>query len=722
MTSNLLGDGTHVLTATQTDAAGNLSGASAALALVIDTNPPAAPSAPALAAASDGGVVGDNITNVTTPTLTGTGTAGDTIDLLEANAGGGTTIVGITTVAADGTWSVSSSTLAAGTHSLIATDTDEAGNVSAASPALDLVIDTAAPAAPMTLALGAASDSGVMGDGITNVTTPTITGTGTAGDTVTLYDGNAVVGTGTVAGNGTWAITSSALPAGTDSLTATQTDIAGNLSAVSTPLTLQIDTVTPSAPSNLALASTSDSGVAGDDITNVTSPTLTGIGVAGDTVTLLDVGAGGATTTVGTGTVARNGTWSIATSTLAAGANNLTATQADIAGNVSVASGPLRVTIDTARPAAPTTLELAAISDSGVQGDDITNVATPTITGSGTAGDTVILSDTSASGVTTEVGTAKVAAGGTWSIVTARLAAGANNLTATQTDIAGNVSAASSPLALTIETATPGAPANLALASASDSGTHGDDITNVTTPTITGTGTAGDTVTLQAGGTALGTATVAADGTWSVTTTALAAGRYNLTATETDVAGNGSAASTPLGLTIETATPAAPSGLTISNMSIDGTAPAGDTVTISEDGQTLGATRAANDGSFAYMLTPAEATGLHDVSATATDVAGNSSAAASLIIGAYHWASPVSGVFSQSGEWLVNGAPTTGVPSASTDLAYFDTGSAGAYTVSGDGNAGEVRVDGDHVTYSGTLVLAGLQDSAAGGGSLVGGR
>jgi ELWxxDGT repeat protein len=44
----------------------------------------------------------------------------------------------------------------------------------------------------------------------------------------------------------------------------------------------------PAAPSGLAVAAGSDSGVKGDDITNVTKPAITGTGVAGDTVTLYD--------------------------------------------------------------------------------------------------------------------------------------------------------------------------------------------------------------------------------------------------------------------------------------------------------------------------------------------------------------------------------------------------------------------------------------------------
>jgi large repetitive protein len=149
----------------------------------------------------------------------------------------------------------------------------------------------------------------------------------------------------------------------------------------------------------------------------------------------------------------------------------------------------------------------------------------------------------------TAVGSGIVAAGGTWSIAASALAAGNHSLTATETDGAGNVSPASSALSLTIKTSAP-IPAGLALAAASDSGTEGDSLTNATTPTITGTGEAGDSVTLLDGGAAVGSGTVAAGGTWSIAASALAAGNHSLTATETDGAGNTSSPSAGLGLTI----------------------------------------------------------------------------------------------------------------------------------------------------------------------------
>jgi uncharacterized repeat protein (TIGR02543 family) len=81
----------------------------------------------------------------------------------------------------------------------------------------------------------------------TNNNTPTITGTGEPGATVVLtssIDGaNAV--TDVVAGGGTWSITAAALSDNTHSLTAVQTDPAGNPSVPSGVKTLVIDTHAP---------------------------------------------------------------------------------------------------------------------------------------------------------------------------------------------------------------------------------------------------------------------------------------------------------------------------------------------------------------------------------------------------------------------------------------------------------------------------------------------
>ncbi|WP_193315755.1 Ig-like domain-containing protein, partial [Janthinobacterium aquaticum] len=85
----------------------------------------------------------DGVTNVTTPTVTGTAEAGSTVTLYDTN---GTTVLG-TAVATGGVWNITSSALASGTHSLSVKAVDAAGNSSVASAALSINIDSAAPAA-----------------------------------------------------------------------------------------------------------------------------------------------------------------------------------------------------------------------------------------------------------------------------------------------------------------------------------------------------------------------------------------------------------------------------------------------------------------------------------------------------------------------------------------------------------------------------------------------
>jgi Ca2+-binding RTX toxin-like protein len=100
-----------------------------------------------------------------------------------------------------------------------------------------------APAAPTGLALDAASDSGVKGDGITNVSKITITGVAEHGASVSVYDGATLVGTGAAdATTGAFSLTTtSALADGTHTLTAQAATAAGQ-SANSAALQVTVDT------------------------------------------------------------------------------------------------------------------------------------------------------------------------------------------------------------------------------------------------------------------------------------------------------------------------------------------------------------------------------------------------------------------------------------------------------------------------------------------------
>ena len=130
-------------------------------------------------------------------------------------------------------------------------------------------------------------------------------------------------------------------------LTTKASDEAGNQSDLSSALIITIDSKC-NAPSDLDLVAASDSGSSdSDDLTKVTTPTITGKADAGDTVTLYDTDG---KTVLGSGTADGNGMWSITTSDLADGTHRLTARASDQAGNESSVSSVLSITIDSLSP------------------------------------------------------------------------------------------------------------------------------------------------------------------------------------------------------------------------------------------------------------------------------------------------------------------------------------------------------------------------------------
>jgi serralysin len=214
-----LADGTHSITATEEDLAGNFGPASAPLSITIDTAAET-PTTLALAVGSDSGLLSnDNVTKVTNPTVTGNGEAGGLITLYD-----GTTVLGTGIVTATGSWSIADTvTLADGIHNITATEEDLAGNVGPASAPLTITIDTLPPAPPL----------------FTNLTetagpTTTLYGAAEAGSTVSITNGTIPLGSKTVSSAGAWSwsfLTGSSKTVRI--LTATATDIAGNTSGTS---------------------------------------------------------------------------------------------------------------------------------------------------------------------------------------------------------------------------------------------------------------------------------------------------------------------------------------------------------------------------------------------------------------------------------------------------------------------------------------------------------
>ncbi len=265
-----------------------------------------------------------------------------------------------------------------------------------------------------------------------------------------------------------------------------------------------------------------------------------------------------------------------------------------------------------------------------VDAPDNTNDTTPTITGTtdAPAGSTVTLVVTDANG-NQQTLTATVQPDGSYSVdVTTPLAEGSYTVTATVNDPAGNTGTASDKgsVDVTAPVITVDAP----------------DSTNDTTPTIIGTtdAPAGSTVTLVVtdadGNEQTLTATVQPDGSYSVeVTTPLAEGSYTVTATVTDPAGNTGTATDDgsVDVTAPEVTVHAPDNTNDTTPTIIGTtdAPAGSTVTLvvtDADGneQTLTAT-VQPDGSYSVDVTTPLAEGDYQVTASVTDLAGNTGTA-----------------------------------------------------------------------------------------------
>jgi hypothetical protein len=88
-----------------------------------------------------------------------------------------------------------------------------------------------------------------------------------------------------------------------------------------------------------------DTAPSGDGHTTATTLTLSGAGEANSTIQVFD-----GTNSLGTAPVNSNGAWNITASNLALGSHSFTATDTDAAGNTSVKSAPLSVTIDASSP------------------------------------------------------------------------------------------------------------------------------------------------------------------------------------------------------------------------------------------------------------------------------------------------------------------------------------------------------------------------------------
>ena len=681
ITTSVLGEGAHALTATASDAAGNQSAASAAFQVTIDTTAPVAPVIVSVtddAAPVTGLVANNGSSNDPTLTIGGTAEAGSTVTVYDTD---GTTVLG-TGVATGGAFTITTSVLGEGTHTLTARATDAAGNQGASSTAFHVTIDTVAPVAPSITAFSV--DSGTAGDHLTNDRTLTLSGTaGAAGNTVEIFRDGASIGTTVADVGGNWSLAdASSLVDGAYEFTARATDGAGNQGQLSAAFQVTIDATAPGAPT---FGSVTDDvapviGLVADNGSS-NDPTLSIDGTAelGSTVTVYDTDG---TTVVGTG-LATGGAGPIITSPLSEGAHTLTLKATDAAGNQSAASTPFHVTIDTVAPSAPVidsvTDDVAPVTGA-VAENGSSNDPTLTIGGTAEAGSTVTIYDTDG---TTVLGTG-VATGGVFTITTSVLGEGAHALTATASDAAGNQSAASAAFQVTIDTTAPLAPAIVSVTDDAAPVTGlvaNNGRSNDPTLTIGGTAEAGSTVTVYDTDdtTVLGTG-VATGGAFAITTSVLGEGAHTLTARATDAAGNQGASSTAFRVTIDTVAPGVPSIVTVtddvapvigavadngssndSTLTIGGTADAGSTVTLYDtDGTTVVGTGLAASGVFT-ITTSVLGEGTHTLTARATDAAGNQGASSTAFHVTIDTVAPAVAITTiEGGDDLINAAEAAG--------------------------------------------------------------
>ncbi|MBE8908974.1 BapA/Bap/LapF family large adhesin [Enterobacter asburiae] len=650
-----LGEGSHSFTVRATDPQGNVSAISAPWSVVVDLTAPTVPTLDTVNDNVPGGVTGNltsgQVTNDSTPTISGTGLAGSTIHIMNNGTQIGTAVVDVS-----GNWTFTPTTpLGDGSYSLRAYATDAAGNASANSSVFAFTIDTAAPGVPVVTSViddvGPVTGTLTTGNS-TNDARPTFNGTGDVGSTVhVIVDGNEI-GTAVVNAQGIWTFTPGTdLPDGPHAITFNATDVAGNTGSTTTPFNLTVDTGVPSAP---VISTAGDNAgsiqtpLTSGQSTDDTTPTLNGTATANATVTVYENGQ-----PVGTVQADATGAWSFTPSTpLASGSHTWTATVTDAAGNVSPTSPDFTLIVDTAAPNAPVISQ--AIDDVGsitgpLTSGQTTDDTVPRLVGTSEPFATVKIYEG-----TTLVGTGTADGSGSWSILlTTTLTAGAHSFTAQATDAAGNTSVSSTSFSLTVDTTPPALPVLTSILD--DVGNAATPVanggfTNDAQPTLSGTAEAGSTVKIFDNGVQIGSVT-ATGGAWSYTPSpALSNGPHNLTFTATDAVGNTSAPTAGYVINVDTLAPGAPvissviddvgsvtgpvTGTNPTNdtrPTLSGTAEANATVRI-YDGITLVGTVTA-DGSGNWTLPQTTTTltqGTHNFTATATDAAGNTSVASAV--------------------------------------------------------------------------------------------
>ncbi len=274
------------------------------------------------------------ITNCKAPTFSGAA-APNTIINLYSN--GNSNPFGTTTTSSSGTWSytIPGGGWGDGTYNVTATATQIAGMTSASSAPLTVVILTHQPQQPNVT--GISPNTGNNNDGITTARNLTISGTSPAGTTVSVFLNGGLLGTTMAGTTGAWTFNNTAmtLANGTYMITAQATDIAGNVSQVSNPFNVTVETVQPPVIAGESL-STQGSGQHSLSIVGTTSPNNS-----------VQVSLNG--TLLGTVNANGQGQWSYnyvpSSITVASGVYSVSAIATDQSGNVSAPSPTFRLQV-----------------------------------------------------------------------------------------------------------------------------------------------------------------------------------------------------------------------------------------------------------------------------------------------------------------------------------------------------------------------------------------
>ncbi|EDM70218.1 surface adhesion protein, putative [Roseobacter sp. AzwK-3b] len=605
------------VTATQTDGAGNVS--PTATVPFSDEVGPQAPVLGAIEQTLDG-----------TLSVSGTGEPGAIATVTFPDGSTGTT-----TVRPDGSFGPVTSDAPQTDGAVSAVQTDEAGNPSAADTAeFD---DAQAPLAPSNLVATANEDG-----------TIDVSGTGEPGSTATVTFPDGTTATALVGEDGTFGPVTSDAPQTSGTVSATQTDEAGNTSApVATEAYFD---ETPPLPVNLIVTPNDDGTI-----------DVSGTGEPGSTATVIFPDGTSATTTIGD-----DGTFGPVTSAAPQTTGPVSATQTDEANNVSEPS--TEDYVDTNEPLNPT---VGAVTPN----DD----GTLSISGTGEPGATmtVFFPD----GTTA---TALVEADGTYGPVTSDAPQTSGDVIVNQVDEAGNQSD---------DVVSPYTDETAPLEPFLEPATQNED----GTLSVSGTGEPGSTVQVTFPDGTVGSALVDDSGNFGPVTSAAPQTSGEVSATQTDEAGNTSDPATEA--YSDTTAPEAPSQVVTVNddgtLSVSGTGEPGSTVTTEfPDGSTATALVAA-DGSYGPITSEAPQT-TGDVSVTATDAAGNTSEP---LTEAY---SDTTAPLSPSQDVTTNDDGTlsvsgTGEP-GSTVTTTFPDGTTGTALVAEDGSYGPVTSEGPQTT------------------------